>query len=35
VEAIRVLLLMKEIRPTAEPESAPDVLVSGGSRAIG
>jgi hypothetical protein len=35
VEAIRVLLLMKEIRPTAEPEAAPDVLVSGGSLATG
>jgi DNA-binding response OmpR family regulator len=30
VEAIRVLLLMKELHPTAEPEWAPDVLVPGG-----
>ena len=29
VEAIRVLLMMKEIRPTTERESAPDVLVWG------
>jgi hypothetical protein len=32
VEAIRVLLLTKELHPTAEPESTPDVLVPGGSR---
>ena len=30
VEAIRVLLLMKELHPTGEPELAPDVLVPGG-----
>jgi DNA-binding response OmpR family regulator len=30
VEAIRVLLLTKELHPTAESESAPDVLVPGG-----
>ena len=34
-EAIRVLLLMKQLHPTAAAESSPDVLVSGGSRAIG
>jgi len=31
VEAIRVLLLTKQLHPTAEPESAPDVLMPGGS----
>jgi hypothetical protein len=30
VEAIGLLLLMKELHPTAEPESAPDLLVPGG-----
>ena len=29
VEAIRVLLLIKQLRPTPEPERAPDVLVPG------
>ena len=30
VEAIRVLLLAKDLYPAPEPESAPDVLVPGG-----
>lgn len=30
VEAVRVLLLTKQLHPSAEPESAPDVLMPGG-----
>ena len=32
VEALHVLVLNKQLHPTAEPETIPDVLVPGGSR---